>query len=328
MRIGRRHGSARDRERGAVIVIVAVTMTVSIGAAAFAVDLGGAWASQRRLHTATDAAALAVANEYAANNDVSCINVADSFVDANDTEAEVTACEPHDNGGSGYVTVSAERPVDFHFAGVLGIDSTDVASSTTAAYGSPLAIIGLRPIAVCVYFPAIQEWLNEPDGPLGPSEPIRIPFTKEDLGCENAPGNWEWLDIDGGGGGANELAYDLRNGSEESVTIPGVIEPKTGRVSSVDDDLNYLFENEIEFPIPLFNLKEGTGNNTLYHAVGVATVKLVDWNVGGSQDDDFFEFIFTPKTIEGTCCSEGGLDTGTRVVNICAVDEDFDVSKC
>jgi len=310
----------RERERGAVLVIVCVTMVAFIGATAFAVDLGSAWESQRRLHTATDAAALAVANEYAANNDVPCTTVADSFVDANDTDAEVTACEPHENGGSGYVTVSAERPVDFHFAGVFGIDSTDVSSSTTAAYGSPLAVTGLRPIAVCVYFPPVAEWLNEPDGPTGPSEPIEIPFTKEDLGCENTPGNWEWLDIDAGGGGANELAYDLRNGSDESVTIPGVIAPKTGRVSSVDDDLQYL--------VPLFNLKEGTGNNSLYHAVGVVTVKLLAFNVGGSQDDDSFTFILTPKTIEGTCCSEGALDTGTKVVNICAVDDDFDVSRC
>lgn len=313
-----------------MLIIVCVTMATFIGVTAFAVDAGGAWQAQRRLHTATDAAALAAAQAYAAvPSEDGCGATDDEYVTNNDDAASVTDCQRVGNDASGYVTVSAERPFDFQFAPIFGIDGTDVDSSTTAAYGSPQAVTGLRPIAVCVYFPAVQEWLNEPDGPLGPSEPIRIPFTKEDLGCENAPGNWEWLDIDGGGGGANELAYDLRNGSEESVTIPGVIQPKTGRVSSVTDDLEYLRFNEIEFPIPLFTLKEGTGNNALYHAVGVATVKLTAFNTGGSQDDDFFEFIFTPKTIEGTCCSEGGgLDTGTKVVNICAVDEDFDVSRC
>lgn len=317
----------RDRERGAVLVIVCVTMVAFIGATAFAVDLGSAWESQRRLHTATDAAALATAQEYAGGND-GCNSTDDTYVTNNDDAASVTECQRVGTTAGGYVTVSAERPVDFHFAGVFGIDSTDVSSSTTAAYGSPLAVTGLRPIAICDKYPALLDWLDPPNGPTGPSEPIRIPFTKDDLGCETAPGNWEWLDLDGGGGGASQLSDDLRFGSEESVTIPGLIEPKTGRVSSVGDDLQYLVNNEIEFPIPLFDLKTGNGNNARYHAVGVVTVKLTAFNSGGRQDDDFFEFIFTPKIIEGTCCGGGGLDTGTKVVNICAVDEDFDVSRC
>jgi Flp pilus assembly protein TadG len=323
----RRHGSGRNRETGAVAVIVAVTMVVSIGAAAFAVDLGSAWESQRRLHTATDSAALAAAQEYAFGND-GCGGTDDTYVTNNDDVASVTECQRVGTTASGYVSVSAERPVDFHFAKIFGIDGTDVDSSTTAAYGSPLAVTGLRPIAVCKFFPALQEWLNEPDGPLGPSEPIQMPRGNTDIGCSTAAGNWGWLDLDDGGGGANQLEDDLINGSEEVVEIPGELAPKPGNVASTADALNYLVNEEIEFPIPLINNVTGTGNNARFHAVGVATVKLVAFMTDGPSSDHWFRFIFTPKMIEGTCCSDDSLDTGTKVVNICAVEDDFDVSRC
>lgn len=326
MRVRRR---GRDEsERGAIIVIVALTMTAFIGAAAFAVDAGGAWQAQRRLHTATDAAALAAAQEYSRGPEYDgCAGTDDTYVAQNDDAATVTDCQRVGDAGSGYVTVTAQRTVEYAFARIFGIEDSAIDSSTTAQYGSPLAVTGLRPLAVCVYSDAVQEWLNAPDGPTGPSEPITLPFTSDDIGCGEASGNWQWLDVDGGGGGANELAYDLRNGSDELVTIPGVIEPKTGRVSSVAEDLQYLLDNEIEFPIPLFDSKVGTGNNTQYNAIGVATVKLIGFTTGGSQDDDSFTFIFTPKTIEGTCCGDA-INTGTKVINVCAVDSDFDVTRC
>jgi Flp pilus assembly protein TadG len=319
--------SREHNERGAVLAIVCVSMATLIGAAAFAVDAGGAWQAKRRLHTATDAAALAAAQDYAFDDD-GCAGTDDTYVAKNDDAATVTECQRVGDAASGYVTVSAERTVQYAFARIFGIENSKIESSTTAQYGVPLAVTGLRPLAICIYSEEVQEWLNPPDGPIGPSGPITLPFTSADLGCGETSGNWQWLDIDGGGGGADELAYDLRYGSEESVAIPGIIEPKTGRVSSVNDDLQYLLDNEIEFPIPLFNLKTGTGNNTQYHAVGVATVKLLSFNVGGSQDDDSFTFIFTPKTIQGTCCSGDALNAGTKVVNICAVNSDFDVSRC
>jgi hypothetical protein len=214
------------------------------------------------------------------------------------------------------------------FAGIFGVGSGDIGASTTAMYGSPLAVEGLRPLAICMNFPAVEAWLNAPYGPTGVSDPITIPFTRDDIGCDEAPGNWDWLDVDGGGGGASELEHDLRFGSDEAVAIPGLLEPKTGRVSSVEDDLAYLASNEVEFPVPLFDYKTGTGDGARYHAVGVATVKLIDYQVGGDQSDDSFTFIFTPKTVQGTCCSGTAINTGTRVINICAADEGFDPTAC
>jgi Flp pilus assembly protein TadG len=320
-----------DGETGAVVLIVAITMTALIGAAAFAVDAGGAWQAQRRLHTATDAAALAAAQEYAAGNDDGCGTTDVEYVIKNDPDASVTECNRVGTSKSGYVTVSATRSFEFQFAPIFGVDQSDIGSSTTAQYGSPLAVTGLRPLAICMFFPALEEWLNAPDGPTGPSAPITVPFTREGIGCGDAPGNWEWLDVEGDtGGGARELGEEMRNGSKEPVTIPGDLSPKTGRVASIDDDLAYLVSNGIEFPIPLYDTKEGQGKSkdTVYHVVGVATVKLLDFQIGGNQDDDSFTFIFTPKTIQGTCCSGDGIDTGTKVVNICAVNADFSTSRC
>lgn len=328
MRMGRPGAKpTRPNERGAVAVLMAILLPVFMASAAFAVDLGSAWSERRRLATATDAAALAAAQEYSSGGN-GCDTTDDSYVDRNDPDATVTDCTRVGATGAGYVTVAAESTVEFVFAPIFGHDTGDIGASTTAMYGSPLAVEGLRPLAICMSFPEVGEWLNAPDGPTGPSDPITIPFTRDDIGCDEAPGNWGWLDVDGGGGGASELEHDLRYGSDEAVAIPGLLEPKTGRVSSVEDDLSYLASNEMEFPVPLFDYKTGTGDNARYHAVGVATVKLIDYEVGGDQEDDSFTFIFTPKTVQGSCCSGSSINTGTTVVTICSVDEDFDPSAC
>ena len=63
----------------------------------------------------------------------------------NGTDGNVTSCAFQALGpGAGYVTVDGERTVDYTFAGIFGLASRDVHSSTTAAYGQPL---GLRAAA-------------------------------------------------------------------------------------------------------------------------------------------------------------------------------------
>lgn len=322
MRMRPRHHSERDRERGAVIVIVAITMTAVIGAAAFAVDAGGAWESQRRLRTSTDAAALAAAATEAEGDD-GCADAAGFFVDANDPDAEMTSCQSHDNGTWGYVTVSAESPVDFQFAGIFGIDGTDVGSTTHAMYGLPTGAKGVRPMGLCRDANAeLSAWLNHPDGPTGDSGTIRIGYTNDLGACGNAPGNWGMLGLDGGQPSNAKLKEWVQNGYPETVEPsppnlpgdPGAFNP------SIDSELSPQVGQK--FAIPLYDEVTGQGSNAQFRVVGFVWVKLIGYQTTGAEADRYLELQFLAGgVLEGTCCGTGD-DTGARAVRICGTDAD------
>src|SRR5262249_57435672 len=126
----------------------------------YALDSGNAWGTRRHLITATDAAALAAAQRYAVGQD-GCLTEPAAFVGANDLGAAVTGCAFTNLGpGAGYVTVNAKKKVDYTFAGIFGISSQDIHSSTTAAYGLPLSLAGLRPLGLCRDYSGLPAWLD------------------------------------------------------------------------------------------------------------------------------------------------------------------------
>lgn len=325
MRMNRRPEWRHDRERGAVVVIVAISMTVLIGAAAFTVDTGGAWESQRRLRTSTDAAALAAAATEAEGGN-GCTEAAGAYLSANDPEAEMTSCQFQDNGTWGYVSVSATRRVDFQFAGIFGIDSTDVNSTTHAMYGQPTGAKGVRPMGLCIdAHDELSAWLNLPDGPTADSDPIRIEYTKDHPNAcgDDAPGNWGMLSLDGGQPSNAQLKEWVRNGYGETVTLsppnlpgdPGAFDP------SIDDELSAL--DGLEFAIPLFDEVSLQGSNAEFRVVGFVWVKLIDYRTTGAQADRFLELQFLADgVLEGTCCGSDGPDTGVGAVRICGTDPD------
>jgi Flp pilus assembly protein TadG len=318
----------REDERGAIGVIVALLAPVVFGSAAFAIDLGNAWQSQRQLRTATDSAALAAAQDYASGGE-GCVSTAGEYLASNDDRASLTGCIDvrATDPTTGYVTVKATAHVEYTFAPVIGIDGQDVHSSTTAGFGVPGGASGLRPIAICVSFPALSAWLNAPGGPVSASGPITVPYTNADQGCASAPGNWDLLDYDDGGGGADEVSDLLINGYPIAVTIPSLIAPKTGHVSSISSALAGLVDTGAVFPIPLFDQVEGTGKNARYHAVAVARVRLLEFDINGSPSNQYLTVEFVPGLVTGSCCGTG-IDTGARAVTICAVNTDPIAGQC
>jgi hypothetical protein len=313
------------REDGAVIVVVALMMVVILGGAAVSIDLGDAWQEKRQLHTATDAAALSAAEVYAMEGD-GCESVAGDFLAENDTESAEESCDwmPGVVTSAGYVTVSATKPQSWRF---LDVESGVISSQTSVEWGLPASAGGMRPFALCTEYQPFAAWMNNPVGPASTSESIQIPFTKNGLGCGDSPGNWAFLDYDGTSGGASDLKDWFAEGYPEPVEFPSLIQPQTGHVSSLQSTLGTLVSNGTVFPIAVYDLVEGTGNNAIYHAVGVVKVKLIDFSITGSQSNQYMTFQFVPGFLTGTCCGTGP-DTGARVVNICAVNDDPDLGEC
>ena len=203
-----------------------------------------------------------------------------------------------------------------------------ISSKTSVEWGLPATVGGMRPFALCEYFPEFATWLNGVSGAAGgPSVPIVVPFTNGGLGCDNSPGNWAFLDYDGTSGGADDLKDWFADGYPEPVPFPSDIAPQTGHVSGLQTTLNTLVSNATVFPIAIYDLVSGTGNNAVYHAVGVVRVRLIDFSITGSQSTQYMTFQFVPGFLTGTCCGTGP-DTGARVVNICAVNDDPDLGEC
>lgn len=315
------------RERGAVALIASVAMIAIFGFTALSVDLGNAWQNRRQLVTATDAAALAAAQEFAVLGN-GCGTVDDLYVSKNHGSAAVTACTPSPGASagatSGHVLVTAESTVTYAFAPIIGVNSKTMASTTVARYGIPISAGGLRPFGLCydamTALPEYQAW----NPALGPSQQVTIVYSKSGQpnacnGGDPVPGNWATMDFDGGGNSNADIQNWTMNGYPDLVS-PGPIPGDTGAFSpSLATELQTLQDTELIFPLPLFQSASGTGSNASFDVVGFVSVQIMDFQTGGSQANRSLTLRFHAAVVEGACCDASGVDTGTRVVQICAV---------
>jgi hypothetical protein len=336
-------------DRGAIAITVALSLVALLGAAAIAVDLGYVWSQRRNMVTATDAAALAAARDYAFDG-VGCPATATDYLDRNHASAQLVDCTADGSSQFGFVTVNALTDVEYFFARVFGHTDGAVESSTSVKWGVPYAVTGLRPFGLCGALPdgetptgwlaELFDWIADPTSP----QVIRIPYGKDDNpeacnGDDDVPGNWGMIDFDGGANSNNdtkdwvEFGYDgLVNagtiGENCTTEAWACYEGDTGAFSnSLGSELDSLIPDE-EFAIPLFDFVEGNGANAQFHLIAFAKVKLVDYKANGSADSRWLEFEFRPGLITGECCVETpSVDTGIRATAICAVDPD-DLSQC
>jgi hypothetical protein len=332
----------RDRqERGVVNVTVAISLVVIMAMAAIAIDLGSARERKRNLVTATDSAALAAVAVYLEGGD-GCDTTDDDYVALHDDLAVVTACTPGgdaagDPGPIGWVTVEADRTIDYRFAPVIGIDSTTVSTRTTARHGPPASATGLRPLGLCMEGDAeLEAWLLDPSAASGE---IQITYSKDEAaacGGGLLPGNWAIMDFDGGANSVPDINDWIVNGYPFEINIGTLAgdcttEPEAcyegdpGAFAPASDSALASLVGE-EFQLPIFNIGEGAGATTLIHIAGVVNVELVSFLTSGPQDDRYLTLIISPGIISGTCCGSG-VDTGVDVIGICAV-ETTDPADC
>jgi Flp pilus assembly protein TadG len=317
----------RADERGAIAVIVALVMVLIMGFAAFAVDAGNGWQTRRSLITATDSAALAAADTYAQNGN-GCSGVPSTYVADNVPAATVTGCTLTTLGpGAAAVTVAAQVPLHYTFAGVIGVADRDVHSTTTAAYGQPLGVTGLRPLGLCNASVGYQQWLAS-----GMTTPFTVTINygknaPSDCGA-NVPGNWGVQDFNGGANSNSDTKSWIQNGYPGLVTAPGSIPGDTGAFStSLSSALDTLVASGQPFQLPVFDSATGNGNNAQFHVIGFVSVVLLAYQANGSAANRWLRVQFVSHVAQGTCCAHG-TDTGTRVVFICAVDAVFPMSNC
>ena len=236
-------------EEGAVAVLTAITLFALFATTALALDIGTLWVNRRVASAQADSAALAAVVEFRETGTCSTALASVAAVaavaadggDATQTSADAS-CYP----SSAKVAVEHRYSVNLAFAGIFGVDASDVYARSVAEYGNVATLSGLRPIGLCSESPQYQSYFagTQNQGPADGQTTFatatgiahRIDFTQQSVGspgCNpfNVPGagNWGWLDFDGNGnagscqaegsgGGSSELDDRLEGGYDCGVT--------------------------------------------------------------------------------------------------------------
>ncbi len=294
--------------------MLAAVMTVLMGAAAIVIDAGDIWQNRRQLVGAVDAAALAAAATGAEGGD-GCVSVAGAYVTSNAPDASMTSCAISGSSTFGVVTVDAEVEVEHFIAQALGRERTTVTGSASAMWGMPAALNGLRPFALCNESPAFRAWL---DSGLSTTEIFNVVYSKdavEDCGGP-APGNWGVIDFDGGANSNSDTQDWVENGYPGEVE-PGWFEGDTGAFSQ-SLPISAVVGKEIQLPV-FDDYNQLGGSNAEFRIIGFVTVVIVDFKSNGAEGDRFLDLQFRSGVAAGRCCGSG-IDTGIRVVDLCAVE--------
>ncbi len=315
------------------MVIVTLVLVVLVGMAALVVDLGNGWQNRRHIITATDAAALAAAQEFAVGNDgcdESSDDAAPAYIDYNFADATMVSCIPGGNTGAGWVTVTAEVDVETWFAGVLGGGDYDTSSASTARWGRTTSAIGLRPIALCGAVPDIAAWLADTTQTASFTVPVerQAGVAECDSGNPAVPGNWGLFDFDGTSGNDTKewirYGYDgvVQAGSPTGTCVDepwACAPPQTGNfLPGLKTEMDAILNLEITLPVINYVVAAG-GSHADMHIIGFANVIITEYKRVPANKASI-TVTFLPGLIEGECCSDNGGPNNAYVVQPCAID--------
>lgn len=285
MRWLRTHGRNERDERGAVAVWVAISIIPILVFIAVVADVGLLFWEKGQLQNGADAAALAVAQECAA--DSSCSGGAGTLADemaalnANDDSAASELLSLTVNTSSGKVEVRASTStgsgttIRHPFASIIVPTETTVDADATAEWGAPIAGTTI-PLAI-----AQCEFDDLPAQPADTQNPQRTLLlinngnTAEP--CANGfPGGFGWLD---GTGCQAEISAGGIVGGETG------IQPNPNKNGCSATYLNTLLCKTVL--IPLYSATTGQGSTATYTISRFAAFKITGLKTGGAQSDAY-----------------------------------------
>ncbi len=240
-----------------IAILVAVMATMVLVLAAFAVDIGNAYANARQLSVAADAASLAAAAKVGqaypfgqacsaatltsigaqgiAQAEATRINTDNArATNVGAVDSVTVACA--DSGKAIEVTMANSRGVPTTIANVIGISQINPGSHATARYVRvplPPTVTGLRPWSVCDS--VVQRAQLDPNKTFATALDNKL-FGADGNAYDSCPGisngNWGSVDFDGGSNPAGVLADWTANGYPNPVTIPNAHLPADPGVSN------------------------------------------------------------------------------------------------
>lgn len=140
-----------DRDRGATMVTFALLSTMLFGFIGLGVDGAVYYAKRQEAQNGADAAALAIAQQYATTACVEDFDLATDYVEDNGTwGTDRHVAEDVDCGTPNRVTVDAGASFDPFFSQVIGIGEQTARGSATVEWGAPYTGTPLLPITFSV----------------------------------------------------------------------------------------------------------------------------------------------------------------------------------
>ncbi len=276
-----RFSTPRGREDGQSLAVITLAMMALLAMTALTIDGAYAYAQRQRMQNAADLAAIAGARALGLGKSASEIaqeisryaqaNGAGTFSYYFIDESGRQVGTPESASG---VHVRTQRTFHTFLAAIVGINQmTASAESEASLYGIGGAS-NLLPLAIhednFVYGQTYELWDDN----------------------HEAPGAFGWVDWDGGGGGANELADNIASPSNSGYwrigqQIPAEPGVKVG--SQVRNALD-LWKNR-NVTVPMYNEVRGTGSNTRYTISGFGEFVLVDYDFQGNNKRIWGYFI-------------------------------------
>ncbi|WP_434993340.1 pilus assembly protein TadG-related protein [Arthrobacter sp. Ld5] len=314
-------------ERGAVSVLVALLMVVLLGFAALAIDVGMLVSEKAQLQNGADAAALGIAQRCAKDlNDAT--NCASSSVEAQDlansnaldAKTRIVSTNLQKTAGRVTVTTGAREAgtganhVSLVFANVLGVASTDVTASASAAWGGPSKVEA--PFAIAFSKCEIDS-TRTADGAL---QFLRS-HGLNDTG-DNCHGTSSGHEIPGGFGW---LVQDISGSCQATVSLssPWVASDsgdnlKDGCGPRLNEWKAKLAAGERLVQLfPVFDDTAGTGSGGKFRIVAFAAIDVRGWNFQG------YEYMLADARSHFTTNGYNNSDRGFigRFVRYVSLDE-------
>jgi hypothetical protein len=281
-------------ERGAISVIVALLLVALLGFTAIAVDVGMLYAERTQLRSGADGAALAIAQKCSRNlSDVDCSMtspMASSLANsnANDGLSNIKTTALDKTNRSVTVTVGAQEAgrtpnqVSLFFARSLGINTAEVAASSTAKWGTPSKGPIILPLAIAYCK------LNIPTGGTAGAEQV---LEQSVNGCGGIPGGFGWIQTSSTKCSITATAGVSTTSGIWFTSDTGASAPT---VCTADD---FTQMNNQTVLLPLYDVATGTGSSGKYYVKGFAAFHItgyhfasISWTAGAKVDN---------KTIRG-----------------------------
>lgn len=239
-------------EEGAVAVMASLLMVLVLGMTALVIDVGIVFAERAQLQNGADAAALAIAQECAYQDScdpgtasLTAANLASS--NANDGRASAAVDLSIANTVSvttNTLTTDGGSAVQFWFAPVLGIESSEVQARARASWGSP---------SKATVFPFTAPKCLFDQTPTDKEIWITVDSTCTDATGKSLPGAFGWLE------------ETEKKSCSATVDVDEVIDGQPGKSAPHNCDIDGR-----PILLPVYVKKSGNGNNVEYVVDGFA----------------------------------------------------------
>jgi Flp pilus assembly protein TadG len=309
----RRPGAARlADERGAIAVMVALLMVPMLGIGAIAVDVASLYSDRAQLRNASDAAAISVAVDCARNACGNTVTTATSALTANAGSADVadaTLRTPTVAVSGRTITVTTSASQAHWFAPVLGISSTTVSATSSAAWAPTTRGRAAFPLALswCEYKEQLADY------PLTNTTSHRISSQTPTGGSCAGPSGQAIAS------GYAVMTSDASSLCRTTTTIGTTVAAYPGMFSyglppsCTDQYLASLINTDVLFPV--WDQSTGSGPDLRFRVYGYAAFHITGYDIGSANPAIFGWFTYAAQQSDATTTpTTSAPDLGARSV--------------